>query len=57
MFNALEELFTPGRAHTEEERNRLELVVQDTGDSDPGRGPVDLASGRVLIRPPRSGTA
>ncbi|NJQ03017.1 DUF6191 domain-containing protein [Streptomyces zingiberis] len=57
MFNILHELFAPGRAHTEEERNRLELVVRSPGDADPGRGPVDLASGRVLIRPPREGTA
>ncbi|KAF4410053.1 MULTISPECIES: DUF6191 domain-containing protein [Streptomyces] len=59
MFNLIEELFAPGRKHTEDERNRLELVVQDTGDADPGRGPVDLLSGRVTIRlpEPRDGAA
>ncbi|MFI9724171.1 DUF6191 domain-containing protein [Streptomyces sp. NPDC052396] len=51
MFNVVEELFAPGRAHTEEERNRLELTREDTGDADPGRGPVDLDSGHVVIRP------
>ncbi|MGW1075277.1 DUF6191 domain-containing protein [Streptomyces sp. NPDC002537] len=51
MFNVFEELFAPGRKHTEEERNRLELVRDDTGDADPGSGPIDLDSGHVVIRP------
>ncbi|MFD7665786.1 DUF6191 domain-containing protein [Streptomyces sp. NPDC059788] len=60
MFNLMEELFAPGRKHTDEEQRRLALVVTDTGDSDPGKGPIDLSSGRVTIRlpeqepPPRS---
>ncbi|MFF4831618.1 DUF6191 domain-containing protein [Streptomyces sp. NPDC001315] len=53
MFNAFEELFAPGRKHTRDEQNRLELTREDTGDSDPGRGPIDLASGKVVVRPPR----
>ncbi|GHF49917.1 hypothetical protein GCM10010218_34230 [Streptomyces mashuensis] len=52
MFNAIEELFAPGRRHTEDERNKLELVRDDVGDGDPAAGPVDLDSGRVVIRPP-----
>ncbi|MEU6313409.1 DUF6191 domain-containing protein [Streptomyces sp. NPDC047014] len=51
MFNMIEELFGPGRRHTEEERKRLELSRTDVDDADPGRGPIDLASGKVLIRP------
>ncbi|MFC5721230.1 DUF6191 domain-containing protein [Streptomyces gamaensis] len=51
MFNVLEEVFAPGRKHTHEERNRLELSRDDTGDADPGQGPIDLDSGRVVIRP------
>ncbi|GAA2717481.1 MULTISPECIES: DUF6191 domain-containing protein [Streptomyces] len=51
MFNVIEELFSPGRKHTEEEQNRLELTVDDIGDGDPGRGPIDLDSGQVVIRP------
>ncbi|MER5756669.1 DUF6191 domain-containing protein [Streptomyces sp. NPDC002088] len=54
MFNAFEELFAPGRKHTRDEQNRLELTREDTGDSDPGRGPIDLASGKVVVRPPQS---
>ncbi|MFI1968960.1 DUF6191 domain-containing protein [Streptomyces cinnamoneus] len=54
MFNVIEELFAPGREHTEEERNRLELVRDDVGDGDPGAGPIDLESGHVVIRPRRS---
>ncbi|MGW1270397.1 DUF6191 domain-containing protein [Streptomyces sp. NPDC002491] len=52
MFNAFEELFSPGRKHTRDEQNRLELTREDVGDADPGRGPIDLASGKVVVRPP-----
>ncbi|MEW2611048.1 DUF6191 domain-containing protein [Streptomyces sp. NPDC047880] len=52
MFNAFEELFSPGRKHTSDEQNRLELTREDVGDGDPGRGPIDLASGKVVVRPP-----
>ncbi|MCZ4098366.1 MULTISPECIES: DUF6191 domain-containing protein [Streptomyces] len=50
MFNPLDELFTPGRKHTDDERNRLALSREDTGDNDPGRGSIDLESGTVVIR-------
>ncbi|MFB8178861.1 DUF6191 domain-containing protein [Streptomyces sp. NPDC055966] len=52
MFNAFEELFAPGRKHTRDEQNRLELTREDVGDGDPGRGPIDLASGKVVVRLP-----
>ncbi|MFJ8166693.1 DUF6191 domain-containing protein [Streptomyces sp. NPDC096136] len=51
MFNLIQELFNPGRRHTDEEKKRLELSRTDVGDGDPGRGPIDLDSGTVLIRP------
>lgn len=51
MFSALEEVFSPGRKHTEEERQRHELCLDDIGDADPGKGPIDLDSGVVVIRP------
>ncbi|MGW5973498.1 DUF6191 domain-containing protein [Streptomyces sp. NPDC055186] len=51
MFNAFEELFAPGRKHTRDEQKRLELTREDVGDADPGRGPIDLASGKVVVRP------
>nr|WP_037677678.1 DUF6191 domain-containing protein [Streptomyces griseus] len=50
MFNMFEELFAPGRKHTRDEQNRLELTRVDVGDADPGRGPIDLASGKVVVR-------
>lgn len=53
MFNVLEELFAPSRKHTDDERNRLELFRDDEGNGDPARGPIDLASGKVTVRPPR----
>ncbi|CUW31266.1 MULTISPECIES: DUF6191 domain-containing protein [Streptomyces] len=52
MFNAFEELFAPGRRHTRDEQNRLELTREDVGDNDPGRGPIDLTSGKAVIRLP-----
>ncbi|MCT7357297.1 DUF6191 domain-containing protein [Streptomyces sp. 15-116A] len=52
MFNVFEELFAPGRKHTRDEKRRLELTREDVGDSDPSRGPIDLASGKVVMRPP-----
>ncbi|MGW1883096.1 DUF6191 domain-containing protein [Streptomyces sp. NPDC001970] len=53
MFNLIEELFAPGRKHTDDERNRLQLTRVDVGDGDPGHGEIDLASGKVVIRPRR----
>ncbi|MFD7975803.1 DUF6191 domain-containing protein [Streptomyces sp. NPDC059071] len=50
----MEELFAPGRKHTEDERQRLALTREDIGDGDPHRGPIDLASGKVTIRIPAS---
>lgn len=52
MFNMFEELFAPGRKHTHDENRRLELTRLDVTDGDPGRGPIDLASGKVVIRVP-----
>ncbi|CAM5609244.1 Regulatory protein OS=Streptomyces tendae OX=1932 GN=GUR47_36565 PE=4 SV=1 [Streptomyces tendae] len=52
MFNAFEELFSPGRKHTRDEQNRLELTREDIGDGDPGRGPIDLTSGKVVVHAP-----
>ncbi|MBT2438740.1 hypothetical protein J7E93_01075 [Streptomyces sp. ISL-36] len=52
MFNLAEELFAPGRKHTDDERRRLALTREDPGDGDPSRGPIDLSSGRVTIRVP-----
>ncbi|MFH9660395.1 DUF6191 domain-containing protein [Streptomyces sp. NPDC017248] len=52
MFNAFEDLFAPGRKHTRDEQNRLELTREDVGDADPGHGPIDLTSGKAVIRLP-----
>ncbi|SFY18153.1 DUF6191 domain-containing protein [Streptomyces atratus] len=55
VFNFFEELFAPGRKHTAEEQKRLELTRVDLGVGDPGRGPIDLASGKVVVRAPGAG--
>lgn len=52
MFNAIEALFAPGRKHTDDEQKRLELTRVDLADGDPGRGPIDLSSGTVVVRAP-----
>ncbi|WP_234477550.1 DUF6191 domain-containing protein [Streptomyces sp. MBT65] len=49
-----EELFSPGRKHTQDEANRLELTRVDVADGDPGRGPIDLESGKVVVRLPEA---
>ncbi|KOV95395.1 hypothetical protein ADL04_20840 [Streptomyces sp. NRRL B-3648] len=43
-------MFAPGRKHTRDEQKRQELTREDVGDNDPGRGPIDLASGKAVIR-------
>ncbi|WP_414719051.1 DUF6191 domain-containing protein [Streptomyces sp.] len=50
----IEELFAPGRKHTEDERNRLQLTRIDVGNGDPGHGEIDLDSGIVVIRAQRT---
>ncbi|MCC3771334.1 DUF6191 domain-containing protein [Streptomyces sp. UNOC14_S4] len=50
MFDALEDVFCPGRKHIRVERERQEMCLDDIGDADPGRGPIDLDSGCVTIR-------
>lgn len=52
MFNLAEELFSPGRRHSDDERQRLEHTRVEEGSNDPGKGPIDLASGQVVVRPP-----
>ncbi|MFE7757032.1 DUF6191 domain-containing protein [Streptomyces sp. NPDC057429] len=52
MSDFFGELFAPGRRHTAEERERLELSRVDLGIGDPARGPIDLASGTVTLRRP-----
>ncbi|MGW7086543.1 DUF6191 domain-containing protein [Streptomyces sp. NPDC054871] len=56
MFNPIE-LFQPGRKHTHDEQKRLELSRVDVADGDPGRGPIDLTSGKVVVRMPQQATA
>ncbi|GAA3067702.1 hypothetical protein GCM10010448_58880 [Streptomyces glomeratus] len=50
MFNMFEELFAPGRKHAHDEHRRLELSRLDVTNGDPGTGPIDLSSGKVVIR-------
>ncbi len=52
MFNLMQELFSPGSKHTDDEQRRLEHTRVQEGVGDPGKGPIDLSSGRALIRPP-----
>ncbi|GGU99175.1 DUF6191 domain-containing protein [Streptomyces spectabilis] len=55
MFNVFEQLFAPGRKHTDDEKKRLELTRVDVDDGDPGKGPIDLSSGKVVVRLPTQG--
>lgn len=44
-----EELFSPGRRHTNDEHNRLALTRDDDHENG-GPGPIDLDKGVVVIR-------
>jgi hypothetical protein len=46
------ELFNPNNRHRTEELRRLENTREEEAQGEPGRGPIDLNSGTVLIRPP-----
>jgi hypothetical protein len=45
------DLFSPGQRHRVDEQERLEHTREVEGVNEPGRGPVDLTSGVVLIKP------
>ena len=46
------DLFNPNNRHRTEESRRLENTREEEAQGEPGRGPIDLNSGTVLIRPP-----
>lgn len=46
------DLFNPGNGHRTEELRRLENTREEEAQGEPGRGPIDLNSGTVLIRVP-----
>ncbi|MDI5965167.1 DUF6191 domain-containing protein [Streptomyces sp. SL13] len=52
-FDILNDLFTPGSRHTEDERNRLEWTRDEEGEGDPHHGPIDLSSGKVVMQAPQ----
>ncbi|MEE1927341.1 DUF6191 domain-containing protein [Streptomyces sp. TRM 70351] len=49
MFGAAEEVFHPGAQYAEDERQRLEHSRFQENAHAPGKGPIDLDSGRVLM--------
>ena len=49
------DLFSPGHRHRADEQERLEHTREVEGLGEPGRGPIDLGSGVVLIKPSASG--
>ena len=46
------DLFSPGQRHRVDEQERLEHTREVEGLGEPGRGPVDLSAGVVVIKPP-----
>ena len=44
------DLFSPGQRHRVDEQERLEHTREVEGQNEPGRGPIDLGSGVVLIK-------
>lgn len=52
MLDALQQLFAPGAQHTDDEKQRLDHTRVVDGDHGPGKGPIDLDSGTVLLFAP-----
>jgi hypothetical protein len=46
------DLFSPGQRHRVDEQERLEHTREVESPSEPGRGPIDLGGGVVVIKPP-----
>lgn len=46
------DLFNPNNRNRTEELRRLENTREEEAQGERGRGPIDLTSGTVLIRPP-----
>jgi hypothetical protein len=46
------DLFSPGQRHRVDEQERLEHTREVESPSEPGRGPIDLSAGIVVIKPP-----
>ena len=53
MVSIFFDLFNPNNRHRTEELRRLENTREDESPGEPGRGPIDLSSGTVLIRVPQ----
>ena len=53
MVSIFFDLFNPNNRHRTEELRRLENTREDESPGEPGRGPIDLNSGTVLIRVPQ----
>ena len=51
------DLFSPGQRHRVDEQERLEHTREIESPSEPGRGPIDLSSGVVRIKPAARGSA
>jgi hypothetical protein len=51
------DLFSPGHRHRVDEQERLEHTREVEGVNEPGRGPIDLSSGTVLIKPSASASS
>jgi hypothetical protein len=51
------DLFNPNNRNRTEELRRLENTREEEGQGEPGRGPIDLNSGTVLIRVPNAQSA
>lgn len=52
MVSIFFDLFNPNNRHRTEELRRLENTREEEAQGEPGRGPIDLNSGTVLIRVP-----
>jgi hypothetical protein len=57
VIGELDGLFSPGSIHWQQEKQRIAMMRETPESGDPPFGPIDLASGKVVIWRPVEGTA
>ncbi|GAA2016515.1 hypothetical protein GCM10009839_10140 [Catenulispora yoronensis] len=52
VIGELDGLFSPGSIHWQQEKQRIAMMRDNPESGDPPFGPIDLVSGKVVIRQP-----
>jgi hypothetical protein len=52
VIGEFDALFSPGSIHWQQEKQRMAMMRENPDSGDPPFGPIDLVSGKVVIRRP-----